>query len=30
VKRFKKCIACQGWYFEKETVTIPPQSPDSE
>jgi hypothetical protein len=26
----KKCIACQGRYFEKETVTAPPQSSDSE
>jgi hypothetical protein len=26
----KKCIACQGRYFEKETVTTPPQSCDSE
>jgi hypothetical protein len=24
------CIACQGMYFEKETVTAPPQSFDSE
>jgi hypothetical protein len=29
-ERFKKCIACQGKYFEKETVTAPPQSSDSE
>jgi hypothetical protein len=27
---FEKCIACQGRYFEKETVTAPPQSSDSE
>jgi hypothetical protein len=27
VERFKKCIACQGRYFEKETVTAPPQVP---
>jgi hypothetical protein len=24
VGRCKKCIACQGGYFEKETVTAPP------
>jgi hypothetical protein len=30
VKRYKKFIACQGRYFEKETVTAPPQSSDSE
>jgi hypothetical protein len=30
VERCKKCIVCQGWYFEKETVTEPPQSSDSE
>jgi hypothetical protein len=30
VERCKKCIACQGRYFEKETVTTPPQSSDSE
>jgi hypothetical protein len=24
----KKCIACEGRYFEKETVTAPPQSSD--
>jgi hypothetical protein len=29
VERFKKCIACQGRYFEKETVTAPSQSFDS-
>jgi hypothetical protein len=28
VERCKKCIACQGRYFEKETVTAPPQSSD--
>jgi hypothetical protein len=27
VKRCKKCIAYQGRYFEKETVTAPPQVP---
>jgi hypothetical protein len=27
---FKKCIAWQGNYFEKETVTAPPQSSDSK
>jgi hypothetical protein len=26
-ERCKKCIACQGIYFEKETVTAPPQVP---
>jgi hypothetical protein len=30
VERCKKCIACQGRYFEKETVTALPQSSDSE
>jgi hypothetical protein len=30
VERCKKCIACQERYFEKETVTAPPQSSDSE
>jgi hypothetical protein len=30
VERCKKCIACQGKYFEKETVTVPSQSSDSE
>jgi hypothetical protein len=25
-----KFIACEGRYFEKETVTAPPQSSDSE
>jgi hypothetical protein len=30
VEPYKKCIACQGRYFEKETVTAPPQSSDSE
>jgi hypothetical protein len=30
VERCKKCIVCQGRYFEKETVTAPPQSSDSE
>jgi len=30
VERCKKCIACQGRYFEKETVTAPPLSSDSE
>jgi len=30
VERCKKCIACQGRYFEKETVTEPPQSSESE
>jgi hypothetical protein len=29
-ERCKTCIACQGRYFEKETVTAPPQSSDSE
>jgi hypothetical protein len=26
VERCKKCIACQGRYFEKETITASPQS----
>jgi hypothetical protein len=30
VEHCKKCIACQERYFEKETVTAPPQSSDSE
>jgi hypothetical protein len=30
VERCKKCIALQGRYFEKETVTAPPQRSDSE
>jgi hypothetical protein len=30
VERFKKCITCQGRYFEKETITAPSQSSDSE
>jgi hypothetical protein len=30
VERCKKWIACQGRCFEKETVTAPPQSSDSE
>jgi hypothetical protein len=30
VERCKKCIACQGRYFEKETVTAPLQISDSE
>jgi hypothetical protein len=30
VEHCKKCIACQGRYFWKETVTAPPQSFDSE
>jgi hypothetical protein len=30
VERCKKYIACQGRYFEKDTVTAPPQSSDSE
>jgi hypothetical protein len=30
VERCKKRIACQGRYFEKETVTALPQSSDSE
>jgi hypothetical protein len=29
VERCKKCIACQRRYFEKETVTAPPQISDS-
>jgi hypothetical protein len=30
VERCNKCIACQGMYFEKDTVTAPPQSSDRE
>jgi hypothetical protein len=30
VEHCKKCIAYQGRHFEKETVTAPPQSSDSE
>jgi hypothetical protein len=30
VERSKKGIACQGRYFERETVTAPPQISDSE
>jgi hypothetical protein len=30
VERCRKCIAYQGRYFEKETVTAPAQSSDSE
>jgi hypothetical protein len=30
VERCKKCIACQGRYFEKQTVTTTPQRSDSE
>jgi hypothetical protein len=30
VEHCKKCIACQGRYFEKETITTPPQSFNSE
>jgi hypothetical protein len=30
VERCKKCIACQGRYFKKETDTAPPQSSDSD
>jgi hypothetical protein len=30
VERCKKCVACQGRYFEKETVTAPPRSSDLE
>jgi hypothetical protein len=30
VERCKKCIACQGKYFEKEIVIAPPQNSDSE
>jgi hypothetical protein len=26
----KKCIACQERYFVEETITIPPQSSNSE
>jgi hypothetical protein len=30
MERCKKCIECQGRYFERETVTAPPQSSVSE
>jgi hypothetical protein len=30
VERCKKIIVCQGKYFEKETVTAPAHSSDSE
>jgi hypothetical protein len=30
VERYKNCIVFQGRYFEKETVTAPPQSSNSE
>jgi hypothetical protein len=30
VERCKNSNACQGRYFEKETVTAPPQSSNSE
>jgi hypothetical protein len=30
VEHCKKCIACQGKYFKKETTTAPPQSTDLE
>jgi len=30
VESYKKCIACQGRYLEKETVTAPPESSDLE
>jgi hypothetical protein len=30
VERYNKCIACQGRYFEKETVIAPPGSSDLE
>jgi hypothetical protein len=30
VERCKNYIACPGGYFEKETVTAPPQNSDSE
>jgi hypothetical protein len=30
VESCKKCVACQGRYFEKETVTAPAQISDSE
>jgi hypothetical protein len=29
VERCKNCIACQGRYFKKETVTAPPQIPSN-
>jgi hypothetical protein len=30
VEHCKKCIICQGRYFEKETITTPPQNSGSE
>jgi hypothetical protein len=30
VESCKKCISCQRRYFEKETVTVPPQSSYSD
>jgi hypothetical protein len=30
VDHCKKCIGCKGRYFEKETVTAPPQSSHSK
>jgi hypothetical protein len=30
VECFKKCVACQGRYFKKETVTAHSQGSDSE
>jgi hypothetical protein len=30
VECYKKCTGCQGRYVEKETITAPPQSSNSE
>jgi hypothetical protein len=30
VERCKKCIVCHRRYFEKETITAPPQTSDPE
>jgi hypothetical protein len=30
VEHCKKCITCQGRYFEKENITAPPQSSNSK
>jgi hypothetical protein len=30
VESYKKCITCKRRYFERETITIPPQSSDLE
>jgi len=30
VEHCRKCIACQGRYFKKETIFVPPQSSNPE